>query len=123
MTAPKLGRKLWILCREIIRKKYGNECYTCTAKGLQGKDWQTGHMLAKGSVGAYLKYDLRLLRPQCTRCNIWGGGMGAAFYRNMVLREGQEYVDQIFRDKNITVKASDYYEKLLEQYKVILEEL
>lgn len=123
MTVPKLGRKLWVLCREIVRKKYGNECYTCGAKNLSGKNWQTGHMLAKASVGAYLKYDLRLLRPQCSTCNIWRGGMGAEFLRNMIIREGQEYVDQIFRDKNLVVKASDHYEYLIEKYKLILDEM
>lgn len=79
-------------------------------------------MLAKSSVGAYLKYDLRLLRPQCYACNIQRGGMGAEFYRRMVALEGQEYVDQIFQDRQKTVKAYDHYLELLEKYKKIIEE-
>lgn len=118
-----LGRKLWKLCREIIRKKYPNECYTCGTKNLEGRNLHTGHMLPKASVGANLKYDLRLLRPQCSNCNIWGGGRGAEFLRNMIIREGQDYVDQIFRDKNLIVKAYDHYERLLVEYQIIAEEI
>lgn len=76
-------------------------------------------MLAKSTLGAYLKYDLRLLRIQCTRCNIWGGGMGAIFIENMRKIEGNEYVDQILRDRFKTVKAYDFYVELLEKYKQI----
>lgn len=74
-------------------------------------------MFAKASVGAYLKYDLRILRPQCYFCNINCGGRGAEFIENMRRIEGDEYVDQILKDKNVTVKAYDHYLKLLEEYK------
>ncbi len=116
----KLQRKLWVLCRDITRKKYGNSCYTCPATNLQGSNWQTGHMLAKASVGAYLKYDLRLLRPQCARCNLFLGGMGATFIENMRKVEGNEYVDSILNDRNKTVKAYDWYLTLLGKYNEIL---
>lgn len=112
-----LQRKLWEECRRIIKKKYGNVCYTCGAKELTSSNWQIGHMLAKASVGAYLKYDLRLLRPQCFRCNIHMGGAGAMFVENMRRLEGNTYVDAIFSDKKITVKAYDWYEQLLQDYK------
>ena len=112
-------RKLWRLCKEIIRKRYGNTCYTCSTPGLQGRDWQTGHLFAKASLGAYLKYDLRVLRPQCTRCNIFLGGMGAEFYERMLRIEGKEYMDKLLKDKQITVNAMDWYLKLLEEYKQI----
>lgn len=41
----------------------------------------------------------------------------------MIIRDGQEYVDGIFRDRALIVKASDHYEMLVEKYKLILEEL
>lgn len=115
----KLQRLIWEECKRIIRARYKNVCYTCGATGLVGKNCQTGHLLAKASLGAYLKYDLRLLRIQCTRCNIWGGGMGAIFIENMRKIEGDEYVDQILRDRQVTVKAYDHYLILLEEYKQI----
>jgi hypothetical protein len=80
----------------------------------------TAHLIPKAVCGAYLKYDLRNLRRCCYFCNIHLGGNGAVYYKNMVEREGQEYVDQLFRDKNITVKAYDFYTKLLEEYKKVI---
>ena len=128
-TLNKLGkqkisviqRKLWAECKRIIRARYIDTCYTCGASNLSLKpvNWQTGHMLAKASVGAYLKYDLRVLRPQCYLCNIRHGGRGADFIENMRRIEGNEYVDQILKDRNVIVKAIDHYIQLLETYKKI----
>jgi 5-methylcytosine-specific restriction endonuclease McrA len=111
-----LQKKLWVHCKRIIRAKYGNVCYTCGATNLEGSNWHTSHFIPKKACGAYLKYSLANLRPACYNCNINLGGNGAAFYRNMVAREGQEYVDSLFNDKNITVKAYDHYEQLLKVY-------
>ncbi len=114
-----IQRKIWEHCKRIIRKRYGNSCYTCGAKGLSGSNWHTGHLLAKASVGAFLKYDLRILRPQCYNCNINLGGAGAIFIENMRQINGDEYVDQILKDRNITVKAYDFYVELLAKYEVL----
>ena len=111
-----IQRKIWEHCKRIIREKYGNTCYTCLATGLSGPNWHTGHLLAKASLGAYLKYDLRLLRPQCYKCNIHHGGRGADFIENMRKIEGNEYVNQILADRNKTVKAYDHYQKILIEY-------
>lgn len=112
-----IQRKLWDECKRIIRAKYPNICYTCGHTGLAGSNWHTGHMLAKASVGASLKYDLRLLRPQCYLCNIRHGGRGADFIENMRRIEGDVYVESILSDRQKTVKAYDYYIELLEAYK------
>lgn len=116
-SISRIQRELWELCKEIIRKKYGNVCYTCGKSGLSGSNWHTGHMFAKASIGAYLKYDLRILRPQCYFCNINCGGRGAEFIEKMRSIEGDEYVNQILADKQKTVKAIDHYLFLLEKYK------
>ncbi len=118
-----IQRKIWDCCRMIIRNKYPDTCYTCEATNLSLRpaNWQTGHMLAKASVGARLKYDLRVLRPQCYLCNIRHGGRGADFVEKMRRIEGNEYVDQIYRDKKIIVNAYDYYMGLLAEYKTICE--
>lgn len=115
----KLQRLIWQECKRIIRKKYGNVCYTCGATGLTSSNWHTGHLLAKASLGAYLKYDLRLLRPQCYRCNINMGGAGAIFIENMRKLEGNGYVDLILLDRQKSVKAYDWYVALLTQYKTL----
>jgi len=115
----KIQRQLWEECKRIIRTRYPNTCYTCGRTGLEGSNWHTGHMFAKASLSAYLKYDLRVLRPQCYFCNVNCGGQGANFIENMRRIEGNEYVDNILKDRQVTVKAYDWYTKLLSEYKQI----
>lgn len=111
-----LQRKIWDECKRIVREQFGNTCYTCGVRNLSGSNWHTGHLFAKASLGAYLKYDLRVLRPQCMRCNIHLGGNGAEFYRRMYIIEGKKYMERLEQDKKISVKAYDFYVKLLEEY-------
>lgn len=119
ISIGKLQKLLWVECKRIIRNKYGNSCYTCDAKGLEGGNWQTAHFIPNAAAGAYLRYDLRNLRPCCYHCNINLGGNGAEFYRRLVNKEGQEYVDELFRDKTKVIKAYDFYLELLEKYKLM----
>lgn len=101
----KLKDKLWELCKAITRKRYGNTCYTCGKPNLEGSSWQTGHFIPSSVGGFFLRYELRNLRPQCYYCNINLGGNGSAFYRKLVEKEGQAYVDELFRDKQRITKA------------------
>lgn len=119
----KIQKKLWELCKQLIRKMYPHVCYTCGAKNLAGSNLQTGHMIAKASLGAYLKYDIRLLRPQCMVCNIHRGGMGAMFIENMRKIEGDNYVNEILEDRNKTVKAYDHYVMLIDRYTNLLSNM
>lgn len=116
-SIAKIQIKLWAECKRIIREKYGNVCYTCGKAGLEGANWHTGHMLAKASLGAMGKYNLRLLRPQCYFCNINCGGQGAIFIENMRSIEGDKYVDDLLMEIQEYKKPSDYYPILLEEYK------
>lgn len=113
-----IQRKLWEECRRIKSNKR-SDCYTCGAKDLQGSNRQLGHMWAKASVGAVLKYELDILEWQCTRCNIWGGGMGADFYKRKLKELGKKRIDELEKLRNKSVKAHDYYIELLEKYKQI----
>lgn len=117
-----IQNKLWQIIKQIVRKKYGNSCYTCYQNGLSGANWQTGHMWSKASLGAYLKYDLRVLRPQCYNCNINRGGMGADFYARMLKEIGSEAMEKLEKDRQVTVNAMSHYLKLIEEYKKILDE-
>ena len=76
----KIQKKIWEECRRIKDRPVVN-CYTCGAKDLQGSNKQLGHMWAKASLPAILKYELDILEWQCATCNIWRGGMGADFYK------------------------------------------
>lgn len=117
LTIGKIQKLLWIECKRLIRAKYGNTCFTCEKRNLEASGWHTGHFIAKGACGATLKYDLRNLRPQCYHCNINLGGNGATFYKRLVETEGQEYVDQLFKDKQKIIKAYDHYAELLAKYR------
>lgn len=118
-----LQRKLWALCRLITFKRHGNTCYTCGAKNLVGVNLQCGHLFPKASLGAYLKYDLRVLAPQCFRCNINLGGNGAIFYVNKVNEIGVKAMKELVKDRQITVKAYDHYLKLIDEYENIIQSL
>lgn len=120
-SEKKLKAQLWELCKQIIRLKYGNTCYTCGAVGLAGGNWHTAHFIARSVCGSSLRYDLRNLRPQCFRCNISLSGNGSAFYRHLVQIEGQEYVDGIFKDKDrITKTNRQWYEDKVREYQQVL---
>lgn len=112
--------KIWVEAKRIVDEQFGIDCYTCGKKNLKGRDKQLGHMIPKASLGAFLKYDIRLLRNQCFSCNIWKGGNGAEFYRKMLLEQGTVYMDELLRDRQKSVKASDFYPKLLVVYKNII---
>lgn len=118
-----LKNKLWAECKRIIRSRYANpdgtwNCFTCGRHIDAPHKAQTGHFIASSICGANLRYDLRNLRIQDYFCNINLGGNGAEYYKRLVETEGQEYVDQLFADKNVTIKAdTQWYLDKIEEYK------
>ena len=116
----KIQRLLWEECRRVADILYKPDCYTCPAKNLTGSNKQLGHVpYPKSVLGANLKYDMRVLRWQCMRCNVHMGGMGAEAYKRMLREEGKAYMDKLEEDRQKTVKAYTHYEELLEYYKSI----
>ena len=119
----KLQQELWQECRRVALTLYKPQdgiyrCFTCD-NAIEGSNRQLGHFIPKSVSGALLKYDLKNLRWQCFRCNINLSGNGSEFYRRLVEKEGQEYVDELFKLKGQTTKALDHYLKLLEKYKLL----
>lgn len=115
----KIQRDIWQECRRIKNKPGGVNCYTCNAKDLQGSNKQLGHMWSKATLSACLKYELDILEWQCTRCNIWGGGMGADFYKRKLKELGKKRMTELEQLRNKTVKAYDFYVELLVKYKSV----
>lgn len=111
-----IQNKIWEHCKRLTRTRYGNVCYTCGQVNLSGSNWHTGHLWSKASLGAYLKYSLNVLRPQCYNCNINRGGQGADFYARMLKEIGSEAMEKLESDRQVTVKAYDFYIELLEKY-------
>lgn len=121
-SPKKLKEELWNECKRIIRSRYKQGdywfCFTCQKLIDEQAKAQTGHFLPSSTCGAFLRYDLRNLRVQCYNCNINQGGAGAEFYRNLVTENGQEYVDQLFRDKRVSIKADSWwYQEMINKYK------
>lgn len=126
-TVKTLKKKLWELCKQIIRKKYQKKdgtwnCFTCGRLIDEPAKAQTGHFIPSGSCGAYLRYDLRNLRIQDYYCNINLGGNGSEFYRKMVEEVGQKEVDKLFQDKNKVIKADIiFYANKINEYQKIYD--
>lgn len=114
-----MQKVLWEECKRITRARYSNVCYTCGKTGLEGSNWHTGHVIPKAALGAFTKYDLRFLRPQCYHCNINLGGNGAVFIEKLRKVEGNAYVDEMLADRNKIVNAYDHYTELLALFKII----
>lgn len=121
-TPKALKKKLWELCRKVCDEQYPNAvCYTCDSR-IEKSNKQLGHFIPSSTCGALLRYDIRNLRWQCARCNLFAGGNGAVFYKRMVEREGQDYVDKLFQDKQKTVKADIiFYMRLIKEYEDLLK--
>lgn len=119
-SLTKLKKTLWDLCKTIIRTRDGSECVICGAKNLAGGNWQTGHFIPSSTCGSFLRYDIRNLHSNCMRCNIICGGNGALYYRALVSKYGEQFVDGIFKDKGTYVKADVlFYEEKIKLYKEI----
>jgi hypothetical protein len=120
----KLQDKIWELCRELVYKRdnIGGiiNCFTCPAVDIQGSNRQLGHVpWPKSVLSAYLKYDLRCLKYQCYACNINRGGMGAEAYKRLLREHGKRWMNQLEKDRQKSVKASDHYAKLIREYESI----
>lgn len=118
----KLEDEIWQHCRRIVLNRDSKDgkvnCYTCPATDLQGSNRQLGHVpWPKATLGAFLKYDLRLLKYQCYRCNINFSGMGGIAYPKLMEENGSEFMNQLLEDKKVSVKAYDHYQKILKEYK------
>lgn len=80
----KLKDQLWQLCRAIIFKRYGNDCYCCGATGLAGSNRHLGHFIPSSVCSTELRYSLDNLRPCCYRCNIHLSGNWPAFEAHLI---------------------------------------
>lgn len=118
MPMGLLRKKLWEECKRITRAKYPPFCFTC-GKPVAGSNDHTSHFIPNSVGGAFLRFDLRNLRRCCYYCNVNLGGNGSMYYRRLLETEGQEYIDQLFADKNKMVNAYDHYLKLLEEYRLM----
>jgi hypothetical protein len=105
-SAAKLKIKLWELCKQLTRKKYGYNCYTC---GQTTQAPHTGHFISSSVCSGELRYSLDNLRPQCYRCNIHLSGNWLSFEQNLIRDKGKEWVEALKR-RNQETKGRKYDE-------------
>ena len=117
-----LERKLWQLCREVAQKLWPDpvKCYTCGAGPLEGSNKQLGHFVRNSTAGAFLRYDMRILRWQCGGCNKWKNGNEGEYAIRLLRDHGPEYLLQIQQDKNRITKATDRYLEQVSFYERVL---
>ena len=120
------SKRLWELCKAIIRSQYGNTCYTCNRTGLEGSNWHTGHFIPKSVCSTELGYDLLNLRPQCYHCNINLSGNWLAFESRLTREKGEVFVSELKR-RNMETRGKSYgpgwYLLKIEEYQALVDNL
>jgi len=120
----KIQDELWQHCRRLVYNRDNVDglidCYTCSAKNIEGSNRQLGHVpWPKSVLSAFLKYDLRCLKYQCYSCNINKGGMGAEAYKRLLKENGKSWMNNLEKDRQKSVKAIDHYTKILKEYELL----
>ncbi len=123
-TVGKLKVKLWKLCREIIIKRHGTNCYTCPATDLTGSNLHIGHFISSSICSAEMRYSLDNLRPQCFVDNIHRSGNWPAYEAHLI-RDGID-VEELKR-RNEQTKGLRYdilfYKAKIEEYQALVDNL
>ena len=130
-TIKQIQIKVWNECKRIIKLRYGNDCYTCGAKDLQGSNRHTGHLVPKKYLPYQFKYEIKYLRPQCYNCNMNLGGMGAMYLKRLLKetnkpKEIYKFLSDVQEQKKLQrenkpkpKEVYSFYENLLEELKAI----
>lgn len=101
-----LKRKAWVQFSIFIRARGADSqgmqtCFTCDVVKFW-REFEAGH-LVPGRTNAVL-FDERSVRPQCRRCNGHFRGNVIVFYPKMVRLLGQDIVDEIVAQRDVTHK-------------------
>ncbi len=85
--------KVWDTIKLYVRAKE-QDCYTCGAEALVGRNAQAGHYLPVGHVGSNntLSWDERQIHLQCSRCNGAGQGEQVAYRARLIEDYGEKIV-------------------------------
>lgn len=122
----KLKEKLWLLCRQIVKKRYGNTCYTCGRVVPDGKGMHTGHYITSSLCSVEMRYDLENLRPQCYHCNINLSGNWPAFQEVIEKEKGTDITPQLLQRNEVTkgkMYSKEWFEAKIATYQALIESL
>ena len=119
----KLKDQLWLLCRQITKKRYGNNCYTCGRHVPDGKGMHTGHYITSSLCSVPLRFDLRNLRPQCYHDNINLSGNWPAYKKAIEAEMGEGITAELIAFNEATkgkVYPEEWLEDKIKEYQAIL---
>ena len=113
-------KKFWTEFSRFIRKRDDYICFTCGKEGNMA-----GHFIPRRECKLILYFNERNVHCQCYYCNLNLGGYGAMYYKNMIMRYGQESVDALFELKETKIKkyTIEEYQELINTYKEKTERL
>jgi hypothetical protein len=126
-TVPQLQNTLWPLFAEYIKRNYAESdlcrCFTCNKVIRVGdRDCQAGHFIPR--TKSPTKYDERNVRPQCSRCNEYGGGEWVEFERRLKDEIGRDAVEELKEESRKPWKWDrSYLIEKIEYYKTELAEM
>ena len=80
----KAKEALEVVQKALVILKYGNDCYTCPQRALEGSNCHLGHVpWPRAHLSVQCIYTVDYTRIQCYSCNINKGGMGAVALERM----------------------------------------
>ncbi|WP_457635826.1 hypothetical protein [Persephonella sp.] len=93
-------------------------------------DFHTGHGKPKSILTLKYQYDIRNLRPQCMRCNVWLGGQTDVFIAKLENeKEGLEFLQEAciktnegwkVKTRNYIKNPREFLEGKIKEYKELL---
>ena len=116
-------RKLWAVMSAYIKKRDGNTCISCGAKGLSGQNWHAGHLFSAGQYPA-IRYNELNVHSQCSRCNIFLRGNVHEYFDGLY-KLGKQYDYAILNERKSEFKQwrVPELEALREEYQKKLDAL
>lgn len=117
----KAKEALWKTLKQVIDIRDGPICISCGAIELHGHNKHGGHFIPSASCGGFLRYDLRNVHNQCAYCNLYCNGAGVQYTLAIQKKYGQKFVEQLIKDKQVTVKLDlDYVNEMTYYYESLL---
>ena len=111
----KLDAEISFAIRAGLARAHGYElipCYTCGAQH-HWKAMDAGHYIGRSNRGS--RFDLRNIRPQCTKCNSYEEGMHWKFRQCLVQELGAKEVEKLELTASMWGSTKHAREWLLEQ--------
>jgi hypothetical protein len=111
-----LHKKAWNLFSLYVRKQssddFGrNTCFTCGVVAGY-RELQAGHF-----IHGKLDFDIRNIRCQCSKCNLYLSGSLGVYGLKLAKKYGIEWLEKLYLDSNTITYSIEDLENIIETYK------